>query len=132
MLPYRIEGKVVWEEAIAAWEKEVQTKGKERASLFRVILRNNKRDILLTILYMCIGIGFFMLSPAFFISRLINYVGNDEPLWTGIILAIGITLSDAGRSIFGNQYWTNSSNTGLRLKSMMHGKWKKNKGKYCV
>ncbi len=78
------------------WDVELRRVGPAKASLWRVLYNANRKEVLWTLTMLTFWIVFFLLTPAFFIRRLIQYVAGDEALWVGILLAIGVATRSGG------------------------------------
>jgi hypothetical protein len=104
-----------------AWAAEVAAHGLARASLWRTLYQLNRRALAWNVLHMSVWVVFFLLTPVVFMRRLILYAGpdNTEPVWAGLLLALGVTLSELLRSAFANNYWFMAICLGTRLRSLM-------------
>lgn len=94
----------------------------ENASLKRVLFRTHKRDFIITTCMMTIWMVFFLLTPLYFLRQLTLYTGpsNKYSLGVGVVLALGMAVSDSLRSITAHQYWQLAQNLGTRVRGTIY------------
>lgn len=87
-----------------------------------MILRVYRRDLFWTAFLMTIWVGFFLLTPLFFLRELVNFTSgfSDRSVGYGIFLALGMAGSEAMRSAFAHQYWMFATTVGTNLRSLMY------------
>jgi hypothetical protein len=105
----------------AVWVKERQAKG-EKASLARVLVKTYWRDLAWAGLMISLFVGFSVLTPAYFVSALIEYVQQETPdLAVGLPLVFGMFLCDVLRNTFMTQYWVSVTFVGSKMRAIVLG-----------
>jgi hypothetical protein len=103
------------------WRAAVDKHG-DKASLGRTLMQVYWRDIAWGALMITLFAGFSILTPAFFIQRLIEYVQRDSPqLSEGLPLAFGMLLSELLGKAFYNQYWIQMIGAGSKMRTTILG-----------
>eukprot|EP00051_Salpingoeca_urceolata_P018547 m.260888 g.260888 ORF g.260888 m.260888 type:complete len:1419 (-) comp19220_c0_seq3:108-4364(-) len=121
-LPAYLQSATVVKSFGEAWDQEVQRVGIEEASVFRVICRVHFWGLFEAWLLITLWVGFFVLTPAFFLRRLVDFTGDeDAPVGEGVGLAIGMLLSELMRSVAAHAYWFAAIRVAVKLRSTMYG-----------
>ncbi|XP_042864040.1 multidrug resistance-associated protein 5-like isoform X6 [Penaeus japonicus] len=105
----------------AMWNEEVKRKGKDGASLQRVVWRFLRTRLIMALTFFMITLIMGFVGPTIFMRFLITWLSTDEPVTTGIIWTAGLILSEFVRIIIFGVVWSISYRTGVRLRAACLG-----------
>ncbi|CAB3994524.1 multidrug resistance-associated 5 isoform X1 [Paramuricea clavata] len=102
------------------WTEEVNKKGLENASIGKTLFRTAKtRSIAGAMLFLLALITSFV-GPAFLINRILKFVeAKTDPVEKGIILVVGLMISEIARSWIQSLSFLVNIRTGTRARSMV-------------
>ncbi|XP_027219261.2 ATP-binding cassette sub-family C member 5 isoform X6 [Penaeus vannamei] len=105
----------------AMWNEEVKRKGKDGASLQRVVWRFLRTRLIVALTFFMITLIMGFVGPTIFMRFLITWLSTDEPVTTGIIWTVGLIFSEFIRIIIFGVVWSISYRTGVRLRAACLG-----------
>uniref|UniRef100_A0A8C5HE38 ATP-binding cassette sub-family C member 5 n=1 Tax=Gouania willdenowi TaxID=441366 RepID=A0A8C5HE38_GOUWI len=100
------------------WEEEVAKVGIEKASLARVIVRFQKTRLILSVVIGVLAMAMMFLGPSVLVHEILEYTENseDSTVLHGVLLSLGLFITDVFRSIFISLMWALNLRTAVRLK----------------
>uniref|UniRef100_A0A8C5HF65 Multidrug resistance-associated protein 9-like n=1 Tax=Gouania willdenowi TaxID=441366 RepID=A0A8C5HF65_GOUWI len=100
------------------WEEEVAKVGIEKASLARVIVRFQKTRLILSVVIGVLAMAMMFLGPVILVHEILEYTENseDSTVLHGVLLSLGLFITDVFRSIFISLMWALNLRTAVRLK----------------
>ncbi|KJE88387.1 multidrug resistance-associated protein 9 [Capsaspora owczarzaki ATCC 30864] len=95
----------------------------DNVSVARTFVRTFKRELMRTHMLLTLQLFFVFFAPTFLLRELVAYAQDRgaQPVWHGILLALGILLNETGRSLVVSQSFTESIRVAGRARSVMFG-----------
>ncbi|CAH1782332.1 unnamed protein product [Owenia fusiformis] len=100
------------------WDKELASKGQDKASLFRAMMRSVQTRIYIVIVILCVLIVFSFVGPAVLVRLILEYVQlNLTDVKYGVMLIVLLFVNEVGRTLMFAIYWHFLYEMGTKVRS---------------
>lgn len=102
-------------------DRYLSTRLQDNLSIFLTLVKAFKRELIQIHISLTIYQFFVFFSSTYLLRSVVEFAQNpDQPLWQGLLLALGVILTETGRSIVISQQWTASVRVATRARSVMY------------